>query len=151
MDGAQDLAGGRVGTALRLQRTGLAIQLAGAVARHAVLVDERARHSIDFLALPEILSGRADIAVALVVLGEVVARVGAVGALGFVEHRNVRLDPALMHQPGEVRGRTVGGISREPIGPQVEALLRTVDHPLLCSAASPRGWWAARVLRSTPA
>src|SRR6266571_4950530 len=89
---------------------------AGAIARHAVLIDERARHSIDFLPLPEFLSGRADIAVALVVIGEVVARVGAVGALGFVEHWNVRLDPALMHQPGEVLGRTVGGISREPIG-----------------------------------
>src|SRR5271155_5230291 len=99
MDGAQKLAGGRVGTALRLQRTGLAIQLAGAVARHAVLVDERAWHSIDFLALPEFLAGRADIAVAFVVIGKVVTREGAVGALGFVEHRNVWLDPLLMHQP----------------------------------------------------
>src|SRR5215470_7912846 len=99
MDGAQDLAGGCVRTALRLQRTALAIQLAGAIAHHAVLVDERARHSIDFVALPELLPGRADVAVALVVVGEVTAREGAVGAPRFVEYRNVRLDTALMHQP----------------------------------------------------
>src|ERR1700704_3762623 len=62
MDGAQDLTGGRVRTATRLQRATLAIQLAGAVAPHAVLIDERARHSIDFLPLSEFLPGRADIA-----------------------------------------------------------------------------------------
>src|SRR6267143_5268486 len=108
MDGARDLTGGRIRTAPRLQRTALAIQLAGAIANHAVLIDERARHSIDFLALPEFLPGRADIAVALVVIGEVVAREGAVAALGFVEHRDVRLDPALMHQPGKVLSRAIG-------------------------------------------
>src|ERR1700683_3985536 len=131
MDGAQDLAGGRVRTALRIQRTALAIQLAGAIARHAVLVDERARHSIDFLPLSELLSGRADIAVAFALIGEVVTREGAVDALGFVEHWNVRLDPALMHQPGEVLGRTVGGISRQPLRPQAEALLPPLRTPLL--------------------
>src|SRR4051812_19145457 len=70
MDGARDLAGGFLRTALRFQGTRLAIQLAGAIAHHAVLIDKRARHSIDFLALPEFLPGRADIAVALVVIGK---------------------------------------------------------------------------------
>src|SRR5437016_11597417 len=105
------LRAGGIRTAPRLQRTALAIQLAGAVAHHAVLVDERARHSIDFLALPEFLPGRADIAVALVVIGKVVAREGAVGALGFVEHRDVRLDPVLMNQPVQHLRRAVGGIA----------------------------------------
>src|SRR5205823_8976323 len=91
VDGARDLAGGCLRTALRFQGTSLAIQLAGAIAHHAVLIDERARHSVDFLALPEFLPGRADIAVALVVVGKRVAREGAVGALRFVEDRDVRL------------------------------------------------------------
>src|SRR5207237_7345956 len=78
MYGARDLAGGCLRTALRFQGTRLAIRLAGAIAHHAVLIDERARHSIDFLALPEFLSGRADIAVALVVIGNRVAWEGAV-------------------------------------------------------------------------
>src|SRR5438270_7818110 len=86
MDGAQDFTGGRIRTAPRLQRTALAIQLAGAIAHHAVLIDERARHSIDFLALPEFLPGRADIAVAFAVIGEVITREGPIGALGFIEH-----------------------------------------------------------------
>src|SRR5437773_7413952 len=101
MDGARDLTSGRVRTTPRLQRTALAIQLDGAIAHHAVLIDERARHSIDFLALPELLPGRADIAVALAVICKVVAREGAVAALGFVEHRNVWLDPLLLNQPVE--------------------------------------------------
>src|SRR5215469_8204607 len=74
MDGARDLPDGRIWTALRLQRTALAIQLAGAIAHHAVFIDERARHPIGLLPLPEFFPGRADVAVALVVIGEVVAR-----------------------------------------------------------------------------
>jgi hypothetical protein len=89
---ARDLSGGRVRTALLLQWTALAIQLAGAIARHAVSIDEGLRHPIDLLPLPEFLPGRADVAAALVVIGEVVAREGARGMLGFVEHRDVRFE-----------------------------------------------------------
>ena len=42
---------------------------------------------------------RAAVGVSGVIVGEVVAREGAVGALGFVEHRNVQLDPAIVHEP----------------------------------------------------
>src|SRR5438067_9500777 len=84
------LRGGCLRTALRFQGTRLAIQLAGAIAHHAVLIDKRARHSIDFLALPEFLPGRADIAVALVVIGKVLAREGAVGMLGFGDCQEFR-------------------------------------------------------------
>ena len=117
VDRAQDLAGGRVGTAPRLQHTAIAVQLAGAIAHHPVLIDERARQSVNLLTLPEFLPGRADLAVALVVIGEVVARVGAVSPLGVVEHRDVRLDLPLMNQPGEVLGRTAGGVGRQPLRP----------------------------------
>ena len=130
MDRARDLSGGRVGTTPRLQRTALAIQLAGAIAHHAVLVDERARHSIGFLALPEFLAGRADIAVALVVVGEVVAREGTVSALGFVEHRDVWLDPLLIDQPVQHLGRAVGGVANQPGRVEIEAFARALDHPL---------------------
>src|SRR5205085_1246211 len=98
---------------------------------HAVLIDERTRHPINFLSLPEFLAGRADVAVAFVVIDKVVTRERAVGALGFIEDRDVRLDPPLLHQPSEILGRAVAGIARQPLGPQAEALLRAIDHPTL--------------------
>ena len=130
MDGARDLTSGRVRTTPRLQRTALAIQLDGAIAHHAVLIDERARHSIDFLALPELLPGRADIAVALAVICKVVAREGAVAALGFVEHRNVWLDPLLLNQPVEHLSRAVGGVADQLGRGEIEAFERALDHAL---------------------
>ena len=45
MDGARDLSGGRVRTALRLQWTILAVQFAGAITHHAIAIDEGARGS----------------------------------------------------------------------------------------------------------
>src|SRR6059058_721878 len=132
VDGARDLAGGCLRTALRFQGTSLAIQLAGAIAHHAVLIDERARHSVDFLALPEFLPGRADIAVALVVVGKRVAREGAVGALRFVEDRDVRLNPLLMDQPIQHLGRAIGAVADEALGIEIEACNRPLDHALGC-------------------
>src|SRR6059058_5285672 len=96
VDGARDLAGGCVRTALRFQGTRLAIRLAGAIAHHAVLIDERARYSIDFLALPEFLPGRADIAVAFAVIGEVITREGPIGALLLSNTGDVRLDSGIV-------------------------------------------------------
>jgi hypothetical protein len=49
------------------------------------------------LPLPGFFPGRADVAVALVFIGEVVAREGTVGMLGFVEHRDARFDPAFVN------------------------------------------------------
>src|ERR1044071_6079444 len=99
MDRARNLSSGYVRTAPRLYRTFRAIQLAGVIAHHAVLIDERTRHSIDFLALPELLSGGADVAVSLVVISKVITREGAIAAVRFVEDRNVRLDRVLIDQP----------------------------------------------------
>ena len=107
---------------------GVAVELAGAVAHQAVLVDERARHPIGLLALPEFLAARAGVEIAAVVVGEVGPLEGAVAALGLVEDRDVRLDPALMHQPGEHLGRAIGAVGGQPLRLEAEAILGALDH-----------------------
>src|ERR1044071_6598312 len=94
MDRARNLSSGYVRTAPGLWRTDRAIQLAGMIAHHAVLIDERARHSIDFLTLPELLPGGTDLAVSLVVISKVIAREGAIAGVGFGQGRDVRFNPA---------------------------------------------------------
>src|SRR5712671_1171402 len=58
------------------------------------------------------------------------AREGTVAALGFVKHWNVRLDPALLHEPVEHLGRPVGGVADQALGVQLEAFQRALDHTL---------------------
>jgi hypothetical protein len=58
------------------------------------------------------------------------SREGAVGALGLVEHRDVRLDPTIVDQP--VEHRPIGGVADQPGGIEIEALHRAVDHALGC-------------------
>ena len=128
VDRAQDLAGRRVWAALRLQRAGVAIELAGAVAHEAFGIDTLAVDAEGAAILVELLPARAGVAIAGVVIGEVGAAEGAVAALGFVEDWDMRLDPALMHQPGEVLGRAVGTVGGEPCRPETEAFLRPVEH-----------------------
>ena len=65
------LRAGAFGTAARLQGAGVAVELAGAVAHHAVLIGQRSRVPIGLLPLPQLLAGRADVGVAAVVVGEV--------------------------------------------------------------------------------
>ena len=50
----------------------------------------------------QLLAGRADVEVALVVVGEVGAAERAVPAGRLVEHRDVRLDALLVHQPASM-------------------------------------------------
>jgi hypothetical protein len=54
----------------RLESAGTAVELAGAVTQHAVLIDERTFLAIDLLPLAQPLAGKADIAVVLVVVAE---------------------------------------------------------------------------------
>jgi hypothetical protein len=68
--------------------------------RHA-----QARHGERATVFLQWLSGRTDIGVAFPVVGEVGAREGPVGAIGLVEHRDVRLDPALGQQVLDVAQR----------------------------------------------
>ena len=109
MDGARDFAGRGIRAAPRLQQTALAIQLAGAIARRVVFHHAGSWHAELPAVTPKDLSCRTAIGVSEVIVGEVVAREGAVRALRFVEDRNVRLDTALMDQPSEVLG--LSGIS----------------------------------------
>lgn len=78
---------------------GVAVELAGAVAQHAVLVDERPILAIDLLPLPQPFAGRAHIAVVLVVEGEgrTLEGVGAAGRM--IDYGDVWLDAALLDQP----------------------------------------------------
>ena len=70
VDRAGDLAGGCVGTAPRLQRAGVAVMLAGAVAHHPIRIDQRRRRPVDLLTLPQWLAGRASVDVGFRVVGE---------------------------------------------------------------------------------
>src|SRR5713101_2823549 len=91
IDRAWYLASRSIRAAARLQRAGVAVRLASAVA-HGVVLRRcgpwRGERSSVFL---QLLAARADVDVARPVVGEVVTREGPILALGFVEHRDVRL------------------------------------------------------------
>src|SRR5262252_9490281 len=73
--------------------------LAGAVAQRVVLHHANPRDSeLPAVALKG-LSSRTSVAVSSMIVDEILARKGVVGAFGFVEHRDVRLDPAVIHKP----------------------------------------------------
>src|SRR5580693_5819740 len=123
MDGAWNLARRGVRAASGLQRACIAVELAGAIEQRVVFRHANSWRDEWATVLSQLLSGRADIGVAFLVIGEVNAREGPVGALRLVEHRDVRLDPTLFDQPGEHLGRTIAGVGRqtrrgdlEPVG-----------------------------------
>jgi len=87
VDRAQDLAGRRVGAALRFQRAGVAVELAGAVAHEAFGVDTVATNAERAPILVKLLAARTGVEIAAVIIAEVGAAEGAVAALGFVEDR----------------------------------------------------------------
>jgi hypothetical protein len=72
----------------------------------------------------------ADVDIALVVIGEVVASEGAVLARRFVEHGHMRLDAVFMDQPAEHLGRAVSAVAHQPSRIEIEALHRPFDHAL---------------------
>ena len=43
----------------------------------------------------------------------------------------MRLDAVALDQPGQVGGRAIGCVGHEALEPEVEALLRPLDHPAL--------------------
>ncbi len=129
MDRAQDLAGGQSRAAAGLERAGVAIRLAGAIAHQIVPVDERGWLLVQLPARPQQLSGRADIGVRLGIIVELPAREGAVLALRLVEDRDVRCDPAMLDQPVEHGCGAICGIGDEAFGVQIEPRHGAVDHP----------------------
>ena len=56
----------------------------------------------------------------------------AIAALGLVEHRYMRLDPALFHQPMEHLGRTIGRIGGQPLGVKPKPTVYPLDHDFGC-------------------
>ena len=66
----------------------------------------------------------------LVIEGEGCSVERAVGPPGLVEHRHVRLDPALVHQPGQHLRRAVAGVGDQLARPQIVAIGNALDHPL---------------------
>jgi hypothetical protein len=74
--------------------------------------------------------GRTAVRISGVVVGEIVARDGTVSALGFVKHRDVRLDPAIVHEPVQHLGRAIGAVADQALGIQVEVFQRALDHAL---------------------
>ncbi|PAV72878.1 hypothetical protein WR25_24560 [Diploscapter pachys] len=64
------------------------------------------------------------------VVGEGIAFERAVAARGLVEHRDMRMDVALVDQPGQHLRRAVSGVGGQPLGPDAEAALHPRDHAL---------------------
>jgi hypothetical protein len=115
MGRAQNLAGRSVGAAPGIHWAGVAVMLARPVTDQVVFRHTGPRRLEPPRVVLEDLSGGAAIGVAGMVVGEVLAREGAVGALGFVEHRDVRLDPALMDQPVQHLGRAIAGVGNQAL------------------------------------
>ncbi|MBB5696641.1 hypothetical protein FHS87_004715 [Roseomonas pecuniae] len=78
----------------------------------------------------QLLPGRADVEVALVVVGKVGAAERAVLAGRLVEHRDVRLNVLLVHKPIAHGRRAVAGVGHQALGPQTERLCRAGQYGL---------------------
>src|SRR5258705_4098091 len=108
MDRALDLASRFVWAATGFERARPAIVLAGSVVDHLVLHHTATRHGEPSAVALEGLASRAPVGVADMVVSEVLAREGAVWALGFVEDWDVRLDPTVMNKPVQQLGPAIG-------------------------------------------
>jgi hypothetical protein len=116
VDVARDLARWCLWAALRLEWAYAAIAPAVTIQKRLVIVHRAAR--------PELLSARAVVEIACRVILKVAAREGAIVSLRLVVHR------LLLDQPVQHRSRPVGGIGREPLRLETEALrsLTMPDH-----------------------
>ena len=72
----------------------------------------------------------AGIDVGVAIIGELRPAEGAILALGLVEHGDVGLNPALVDQPGEVRGRAIGKGLMVSSDTQVSELADRVPGPV---------------------
>ena len=93
-----------------LEDAGLAVVLTGAVAHEAVLIDAGPRAGIVPAVLDEVLATGTDIEIFPVVIAEH----GALEAIGpaacMVEDGDMRLDAALMDEPGKISRIAIAGI-----------------------------------------
>src|SRR5271155_4677190 len=95
--------------------------LAGPIAQRVVAHHASPRRGEPTAVVLEDFSGWASVGVSGVVVDKILAREGAVAALGFVEHRDVRLDPAVIPQPVQHLCRAVGGVAKQLDGVEIEA------------------------------
>ncbi len=123
VDRPRDLAGRRLGAAARLESAHVAIVIGSAIDERRPVVHRRTRAS-------ERLARRTEVGIPVVIVGEVLARQGAVGSGRLVQHRYVRLDAVFVDQPAEHLGRPVGGVAGKPRRVEIEALHRPLDHGL---------------------
>ena len=130
VDRAQHLATGIAGTAAIPQRAGVAVGFAGTVLVDAVGGWLGLRCAAFLPVTAQRLAAGAGIAVGLVIVDEVGTTEAAVAA-ALLEHRDVRLDAALVDQPRKVRSIAIAGIGRKALGPVAEPLVRAINHPSL--------------------
>lgn len=77
---------------------------ARAVTHEAVLIDALAWCRKAAVILLQLLASRADVVVALVMVGEYKSSEGAVTPARLIKHRDVRLNGALVRQPSKIVG-----------------------------------------------
>jgi hypothetical protein len=101
----------------------LTIVLACTVEDGRFIVDQRPCGSEGF-------ATRATINVPGMIIDEVLAREGPVGAGRLVEDGHVRLDPMLVKQPPEHLGRAISAIAEKSARIEIEPFERTLNHAL---------------------
>lgn len=109
----------------------LAVLLTGAISDRAILIDAGPRLAEVAIGPAQPIAAWAEVTVVLRIVDEVGALEAAIVAGGLVEHRDVPLDTFFVDRPSQVRRGAIGGVRNEPLGPDVEALLRSLDHSAL--------------------
>src|SRR4029077_11473380 len=123
IDAARDFSSRRLWAAFGFERARATIKGACAIEDCFTTVDRLARRR-------KALTRRAGVDIALLVEREVLPTEGAIVAFRLVDHRDVGRYILVFAQPVEVWTRTVGGIGREPLGLDIEALLGALNHGL---------------------
>src|SRR6202011_5050117 len=122
MDIARDLARWFFWTALRFERTYIAVELAGAIQKRLALMHGATR--------PKPLPAWAVGKVACRVISKVAPREGAIIPLRLIEHRDMWRDALLLDQPVQHRSCPVSGIADKPLRLEAEVLFGPFDHGL---------------------
>src|SRR2546430_2082634 len=113
----------RLWAALRVQRAATAVAHAGPIKKCLAVVDQPARRR-------EGLAGWTGVKVARFIERKIIPTEGPVLAFRLVDYRDVRCNLLVVDEPIEVRSRAVGGIGRQALGFEIEALLGALDHRL---------------------
>src|SRR6266568_289205 len=117
----------RLWAALRVQRAATAVAHAGPIKKCLAVVDQPARRR-------EGLAGWTGVKVARFIERKIIPTEGPVLAFRLVDYRDVRCNLLVVDEPIEVRSRAVGGIGRQALGFEIEALLvEPPHHPRLRS------------------